>query len=256
MLLAALVLAAFIAGFIDAIAGGGGLVTVPALLVAVPDARVALGTNKGQSVFGALAALAAFWRSGRVDRPRALPTFVAASAGALAGARLVLALDPAAIRPLVLGLLLAAAASFALRGRSRATTATKASALPVAAAHPLAASIAIGFVLGAYDGFFGPGTGTFLIAAYAAVFGDELTRATANAKVANFASNLSSVAAFALAGKLRYDLALPMAAAQLLGGWLGARSAIRGGERLVRAAVLLVTGALIVRLAYQLIQGA
>lgn len=255
MLLAALVLAALIAGFIDAIAGGGGLITVPALLVAAPDARVALGTNKGQSVFGAFAALAAFWRSGRVDRARALPTFVAASAGALAGVRLVLALDPSTIRPLVLGLLIAVATSFALRGRSRRNAATRATAWPSADAHPIATASAVGFLLGAYDGFFGPGTGTFLIAAYAAVFGDDLTRATANAKVANFASNLTSVVAFALAGKLRYDLALPMAAAQLLGGWLGARSAIRGGERLVRSAVLLVTGALVVRLAYQLLRG-
>lgn len=255
MLLAALVVAAFVAGFIDAIAGGGGLVTVPALFVAVPDARVALGTNKGQSVFGALAALAAFWRGGQVDRRRALPTFLAASAGALAGAKLVLSLRPEALRPLVLGLLVVVAASFALRSRARTGASTRPRGWRLAAAHPLAAAGVIGFVLGVYDGFFGPGTGTFLIAAYAAVLGDDLTRATANAKVANFASNLASVAAFAVAGKLRYDLALPMAAAQLVGGWLGARSAIRGGERFVRAGVLLITGALVVRLAYQLIGG-
>jgi uncharacterized membrane protein YfcA len=255
VLLAALALAAFVAGFIDAIAGGGGLITVPALFVAVPDARVALGTNKGQSVFGAFSALVTFWRRGHVDRRRALPTFFAASAGALVGAKLVLSLDPEALRPIALGLLVTVAVSFALRGRSRKTMTARPSGWPLAVLHPLASSGVIGFVLGGYDGFFGPGTGTFLIAAYAAVLGDDLTKATANAKVANFASNLTSVAAFALAGRLRYDLALPMAAAQLVGGWLGARSAIRGGERFVRAGVLLITSALVVRLAYQLIGG-
>lgn len=246
-----LALAALVAGFIDAIAGGGGLVTVPSLLVAVPDVRLALGTNKGQSVFGSFSALVSYWRSGRVHAERALPTFLAASVGAFAGARLVLALDPKVIRPLVLVLLLVVAVSFVLRGRRRAAPETR-RPWPIAERHPLACAVAIALVLGAYDGFFGPGVGAFLIAAYAAVFGDDLTRATANAKVANFASNLTSVITFAIAGTIRFELAIPMALAQIAGGSLGARAAIRGGERFVRAGVVFVTLAMVARLTWQI----
>lgn len=245
-----LALAAFVAGFIDAIAGGGGLVTVPSLLVAVPDVRLALGTNKGQSVFGSFSALVSYWRSGRVHAERALPTFVAASAGAFAGAHLVLALDAKIIRPLVLVLLLVVAGSMLLRGRGRAPAVRR--AWPIAERRPLLCAVAIALVLGAYDGFFGPGTGAFLIAAYAAVFGDDLTRATANAKVANFASNLTSVITFAIAGTIRFELAVPMALAQIAGGSLGARAAIRGGERFIRAGVVVVTLAMVARLTWQI----
>lgn len=253
LILALLTAAAFVAGFIDAVAGGGGLLSVPALLIAIPDARVALGTNKGQSVFGSCAALVTYWRGGKINKERALPTFIASGLGALAGVKLVLSLDPGTIRPIVLALLIAVALWFALRGRR--AKATRSSAWPFALAHPLIVSVTLGFVLGGYDGFFGPGVGTFFIASYAALFGDELTRATANAKVANFASNLVSVIVYISADKVRFDLAIPMAAAQILGGVLGARFAIRGGERLVRAGVLLVTGALVLRLAYQIITG-
>jgi uncharacterized membrane protein YfcA len=243
---------AFLAGVIDAVAGGGGLLTLPALLVATGGGtQLALGTNKGQSVFGSLAALVSYHRAGHVDRRRALPSFAAALFGSLAGVRLVLALRPELLRPVVLALLVGVALFFTLRGRRRAD-APPARAWALAEQHPIAMASAIGFVMGGYDGFFGPGVGTFLIALFVAVFGDDLGRATANAKVANFASNLGSVATFALAGLVDLRLALPMAAAQALGGVVGARAAIRGGERLVRAGVLCVTVALVVRLGWQM----
>jgi uncharacterized membrane protein YfcA len=224
-------------------------------MVAVPDVRVALGTNKGQSVFGSFSALVSYWRSGRVNRMRVVPTFVAAGLGAFVGAKLVLALDPSIIRPLVLVLLLVVAASFALRSRrSRSSPAAEPRrAWPIAEQRPALVAVVIGFVLGAYDGFFGPGVGTFLIAAYSTVFGDDLTHATANAKVANFASNLASMVTFAIAGTIRFELAIPMALAQIAGGALGARAAIRGGERFVRSGVIVVTLALVARLGWQIV---
>ena len=106
--------------------------------------------------------------------------------------------------------------------------------------------------MGTYDGFFGPGTGAFLIVLFTTIFGDDLVEATANAKVANFASNLGSVVSFALAGAIEFRLALPMAVAQSVGGIVGARAALRGGERLIRAGVVVVTIALAVRIAWQM----
>jgi uncharacterized protein len=259
LVLALLAAVALAAGLIDAIAGGGGLLTVPALLVAIADPRVALGTNKGQAVFGSCASLLSFAREGRVDKKRFWPTFLAAAAGSAAGARLLLAARPEVLRPVVLVLLLGVAAFFASRGRRRSKPSAPGDApppaptpMPIATRRPLTVAAVIALVIGAYDGFFGPGTGTFLILLYTTVFGDDLTRATANAKVANFASNLAAMVSFAIAGKIDFRIALPMAVAQALGGVLGARAAVRGGERLIRAVVLLVALTLSARLAYQI----
>jgi len=230
-----LAVTALAAGIIDAIAGGGGLLTVPALLVAIADPRLALGTNKGQSVFGSGASLIAYTRHGRVDKKRFWPTFVSAAVGSSIGVRLLLAADPKVLRPVVLGLLLFVALFFASRGRRKPTqeNPSDAAARPwvVATNHPSFVAAGIALVIGAYDGFFGPGTGTFLILAYTTAFGDDLTRATANAKVANFASNLAAVVGFVMAKQIDYRLVLPMAAAQAIGGVLGARAAVKGGER-------------------------
>jgi hypothetical protein len=253
LLTIALAGAGFVAGFVDAIAGGGGLVTVPALLVAAPDPRIALGTNKGQAVFGAIASLASYARAGKVHRDRALRSFVPAFLGSLVGVRIALSLRPEALRPAVLGLLVFAAGFFALRKKPKPGEVHEPPLF--AREHPLGTAVAIAIALGLYDGFFGPGTGTFLIALYAALLGDDLTQATANAKVANFASNLAAVIAFGIAGKIDVRLALPMAGAQILGGLAGARTAIRGGERVVRGVVLLVTMALAARIGWQIATG-
>ncbi len=245
---AALCAAAFAAGTIDAIAGGGGLVTVPALLAAGLPPHLALGTNKGQSTFGSLSALVNYWRAGLLDLSRAPLSFAAGFAGSLAGARLLLVVPPAALRPVVLALLVGVAAALAFRpdlgGREGA-------ALPRRRALALAGLIAGS--IGAYDGFFGPGTGTFLIMAYVALLHDAMMRASANAKVVNFASNLAALAIFTHRGVVRWEVALPMAAAQFLGGALGARLTVRGGARLVRVAVLGVVVALVLKLAADLL---
>ncbi|BDG04712.1 TSUP family transporter [Anaeromyxobacter oryzae] len=240
-LLAAVALAA---GTIDAVAGGGGLLTVPAILWAGLPPHLALGTNKGQSVFGSFAALARFARGRMVDADRARITFPLGLAGSLAGAALVLAVPPAALRPVVLALLAAAALFVGLR---RPGAARLEDAPPPRRAALRAAGIAL--AIGAYDGFFGPGTGTFLIVAFVALLGDGLAHASADAKVVNFASNLAAVGLFAARGKVVWRVALPMAAAQLAGGWLGAHLAIRRGDALVRRVVVAVALALAAKLA-------
>jgi uncharacterized protein len=246
--IALLTAVALVAGTVDAIAGGGGLLTLPALLAAGLPPHLALGTNKGQSVFGSFAALARFTHAGLVDGPRARVTFPAGLAGALLGAALVLVVPPAALRPIVLVLLAAAALFIGLR-RPRPSPAG-AEATPVRAHTAVAALVAL--AIGAYDGFFGPGTGTFLIVAFVGLLGDGMARASASAKVVNFASNLAAVALFASRGVVVWKIALPMAAAQLVGGWAGAHFAVRRGDTLVRKVVVGVALALAAKLAWDM----
>ena len=248
MLLALLVLAAFAAGLVDAIAGGGGILTVPALLAAGLDPRVALATNKGQAIFGSSASLFSFARHGMVDRARAPWSFLAAGCGAAIGAKLVLAVDPRELRPIVLALLVVAVASSFLKKPVAAGTPS------AAAAWPRLLALGIALPIGTYDGFFGPGTGTFLLLAYAYLYGDGLVLASGNAKVANFASNLVSFAMFASTGLIRWDLALPMGVAQLAGALVGTRLAVRRGAGVVRGVAIAVSFALAVRVAWQMSQ--
>jgi uncharacterized membrane protein YfcA len=119
---------------------------------------------------------------------------------------------------------------------------------------PMLRSVAIGAAIGAYDGFLGPGTGTFLILAFVTWLGDDLVGASAHAKVVNFASNLAALLLFAAKGLVQWELALPMAVAQALGATLGARLALRGGEQVLRWVVLAVVAALAIKLGADVVQ--
>jgi uncharacterized membrane protein YfcA len=237
--------AAFCAGTVDAIAGGGGLITLPALLTAGVPYQLALGTNKGGSMWGSGAASASFWRAGRIDRTQALFAFPLGFVGSIIGANLVLGISKDALRPVVIGLLIFAAVVLMLKKPARATEEDQPKRRWVAAL--------LALVVGAYDGFFGPGTGTFLIVGFVALCGRSLLGASADAKIVNFASNLAAVAIFAWRGTILWQLALPMAGGQLLGGLVGTRLALEGGAKLVRIMVVVVSGALIAKLAYDLI---
>jgi uncharacterized protein len=239
-----LALAALFAGVVDAIGGGGGLITVPSLLAAGLPAPLALGTNKGQSVFGSGAALLRYARAGMIDGRVARVSFPAGLAGSLGGAALVLLVPPEALRPVVLALLVVVGLVLAFRPPLETLAGSRPRRLPVAAA--------IGLAVGAYDGFFGPGTGTFLIFAFVLFFGARLQEASADAKVVNFASNLAAVALFSARGVVVWPVALPMAAGQFLGGLAGAHLAVRGGDRLVRWVVLAVVAALVAKFALDL----
>jgi uncharacterized protein len=248
--IALLCLVALCAGGVDAIAGGGGLLTLPALLATGLPPHVVLGTNKGQSMFGSGAALLRFSRAGLVKGSLAVVTFPLGLLGALAGARLVLWLRPELLKPLVLVLLVAVAAFLAFR---RGPPPGDRPEPPLARLRVLGGLAA--FVIGAYDGFFGPGTGTFLIVAFSTLLGHGLLRASADAKVVNFASNLASVALFSARGLVLWKVALPMAVAQFTGGWIGVHLTVKGGDRLVRKVVLAVVAALVVKLGWDLLKG-
>jgi hypothetical protein len=244
-----LVAAAFGAGLVDAIAGGGGLVSLPALLAAGLPPPLAIGTNKGQAGFGATASAISFWRRGAVDRDRAAVGFMAGFAGSWLGAHIVLAVPLGFLRAAVIVLLLGAGATVLVQGAGLRAPGTGPRLGPRGRRLAVAA-IALG--LGAYDGFFGPGTGTMLVLAFATVCGDPLTRASGNAKIVNLASNLAAVAFFGGRGIVLWQVALPMAAANALGAATGAHLAVRRGDRLVRAVVLVVVLAVAVKLAVDL----
>lgn len=243
--IALLAAAAFGAGLVDAIAGGGGLVTVPALLAAGLPAPVALATNKGQAAFGAVSSFVSFWSRDGIDRARVPRGFVAGFIGSLTGAWVLLLIRPEPLKPVVLVLLMLAALFIAWPRKPRTG---KPHAWATGALVPLA------FAFGFYDGFFGPGVGSMLIVMFVLVFGDTLTRASGNAKVVNLASNVAALLLFSVRGTVLWRIALPMAAANALGAFVGARIAVRGGDKLVRVVVLTVVTILVLKMAYDLVR--
>jgi uncharacterized membrane protein YfcA len=249
---AALCAFAFLSGFVDSIVGGGGLIQVPALLVLVPGAPVAtlLGTNKVASSMGTVAAVIRYSRGLRIDWHLAAPAAGAAFVCSILGARVVSALEESLLRPVVLVLLLGVGV---YTWRSRDFGRVHAPSLP--RGHDIALAAAIGAVLGFYDGFFGPGTGSFLIFAFVGLFGFDFLAATSTAKVLNLGSNFAAALYFAATDQVLLAAALPMGLASIAGAVAGSRLALNRGVGLVRVLFLTVVGALVVRLAWDLLPG-
>jgi uncharacterized protein len=229
------------AGFIDAIAGGGGLITLPVLLWLGLPVPVALGTNKMQSTVGTTVAVWRYHSAGMIRwgdlRLVAIITFVSAAAGTW----VVTQISAEALKLVVPWLLLAIAIYTLLSPRLGADE--KAARMSV-----VVFAWMFGGVLGFYDGFFGPGTGSFWAMAWVSVMGYSLTRATAATKVVNLASNLASLIVFLIAGHYRADMALWMIAGQLVGARLGAGLAIKHGQKFIRVVFIAVVLALVARL--------
>ena len=244
-ILALLVGAAFAAGLVDAIAGGGGLLTVPALLAAGLPPQIALATNKGQAAFGAISSATSFWMRGGIDKNRAPLGFILGFVGSMTGARVLLMIRPEPLKPVVLVLLMGAAAFLVW---PRKPTKGEPHSWAMIALGPIA------FVLGFYDGFFGPGVGSMLIVAFVVVFGDSLTRASGNAKVVNLASNVAALLLFVFKGTVLWRIALPMAVGNAFGAFVGAKIAIKQGDGLVRLMVVGVVTLLVLKMAYDLIR--
>jgi uncharacterized protein len=243
----ALALVGFVAGLVDAIAGGGGVLTLPALLAAGLPAHLALGTNKGCSTFGTATATATFARKGRLELRRTLLGFAAGALGAALGARLQLMISPKALRPIVLVLLIAVAAILAVQ-RPKKPGEGPVTRVP----HSIHLATALALTFGLYDGFFGPGTGTFLIVTQVMLMHATMSEATADAKPINLGSNVASLVTFAIKGTVVWSIALPMAVGNIIGGALGARIAMKGGDRIVRLAVIGVSLLLVAKLTYDL----
>lgn len=227
-----LIALAFAAGCMDAIAGGGGLLTLPGLLLAGLDPVTAIATNKAQSSFGSGSATLAFARRRLIDWRFALPMAGLAFIGSVTGAAAVSHVPTQALRA-AMPLLLIAVALYAALSRRITDADARARLGPLAFA--LTAAAGIGF----YDGLFGPGTGSFFLLAFVTLMGFGVLRATAHTKLLNFASNLGGLVFFALAGQILWAVALAMGVAQWAGAQIGARLVLRHGARLVRP--LLVT---------------
>ena len=243
-----LFLAGFAGGFIDSIAGGGGLITVPALLAAGLPPQVALGTNKLQSTFGTTLAVWRYARAGLLHTPWLWLAVVAAFFASMGGAWAVSVLDTGLLKQLI-PWLLAAVALYTMLNRKFGL---KAGAERVPAA---AFALLAGGALGFYDGFFGPGTGSFWTVALVTLLGLELRVATGYTKAANLASNIGGLVVFLLHGSVHFVAGGAMIAGQLLGARLGSGLVIRKGAEFIRPVFLTVVAVLTAKLFWDVLRG-
>ncbi|RPE08771.1 sulfite exporter TauE/SafE family protein [Chitinophaga lutea] len=242
-----LCLAAFCAGFIDAIVGGGGLLQTPAILVILPQYPVAtlLGTTKIPSISGT--AFAAWRYSRHVAIDWRLMAYVAALAfgGAVLGAYCVTLIDNAVIKPVIL---------FVLIGVAAYSYFNKSFGQPVAVEHSrlqqMVVGMLAGLIIGFYDGLIGPGTGTFFILVFIALLGYDFLHASASAKLINMATNLAAICYFAGTGHILYEFAIPMAVCNMGGAYFGTRLALLKGNKFIRVFFLVVVFGTILRLAW------
>lgn len=235
------------AGWIDAVVGGGGLVQLPALLVAGIPPVQAMATNKFSSVFGTASAAVAYARSTKIDRQVALPGAALAVVSAGLGASAAAAISDDVLRPVVMVVLVAVAAFVTLRPSMGAVPQPHLRTDARVVAAVVAAGVGVAF----YDGIMGPGTGTFLIIAFTTILGLDFVSASASAKIINVGTNLGALAVFGLQGHVQWALGLGMAVCNVAGAQLGARTAIKRGTAFVRIVLLCVVTAMVIRLGWQ-----
>ncbi len=239
-----LVAAAFFAGFIDSIAGGGGLITVPALLLAGATPIETLGTNKLQSVFGSGSATISYARAGHVNVMQQLPMGAASFVASMAGAYCASLLPQDVFRQVLPFVLVGIALYFMLKPDvSDLDTAER--------LKPLVFTLTLVPVIGFYDGIFGPGTGSFFMLGFVALAGFGLLKATAHTKFLNLASNLGSLIVFVALGVVLWKTALAMGVGQFFGARLGAKFAMKNGAKIIKPLLVFVCVALAARLAWQ-----
>lgn len=241
------VMGVFLAGFMDGIAGGGGIISVPAYLLAGLPAHLALGTNKLSSCVGTAVSAGRFIRSGYVDWKLGLPSIALALFGAALGTRLQLMVDERVLQYLLLAVL-PLVALVVLRERT----------LPeergdIAPGRQAAIVLSAALVIGAYDGFYGPGTGTFLVLILCTLGKLDVRTASGNVKIINLSSNIGALATSLMNGKVFLALGLIAGLASITGHWLGSGLAIKDGSRIVKPAILVVLTLLTVKVIAELI---
>ncbi|WP_032092130.1 MULTISPECIES: TSUP family transporter [Pasteurellaceae] len=234
---------AFIAGFIDAIAGGGGLITIPALLMTGMPPAMALGTNKLQACGGSFSASLYFLRRRTVNLAEVWFLLLMTFIGAVIGTVLIQAVDSALIKKVIPFLVLAIGLYFLLTPKLGDEDRQKRISY---SAFALSAGLGIGF----YDGFFGPGTGSLLSLAFVTLLGFNLAKATAHAKVLNFTSNLASLIFFLIGGQIMWTVGLAMMLGQAIGANLGAKMVLTKGKALIRPMVVVMSFIMTAKMAY------
>jgi len=240
-----LAIAAFFAGFIDAIAGGGGLISLPSLLAAGIPPHIALATNKVQSALGTTFSAFRYVRNGYVFLPIASIGFGAAFTGSFAGAWTVMQIPGSSLEAIIPGLIVVVGIVTFIRKNFGAED-----RFNTMQPRYYAITIVFAFSLGFYDGFFGPGTGSFLAFGYILLFRFGFVRATGNAKLTNLASNYAAIIAFVLGGHVVWTVALVMGLANICGAWMGAGFAMRSGVRLIKPAFGIVLLGLLMKIMF------
>ena len=236
-----LIAVAFIAGAIDAIAGGGGLIVMPALLLSGMPVVTALGTSKLQAVFGSASATLHYARKGLVDLRTQWKAALLCAVLAFFGAKLVAFLPKEILTIALPIILILVALFFAFAPRLSDDDKT-------ARMKPVAFAMLIAPMIGFYDGIFGPGAGTFYMLGFVGLAGYGLTRATAHTKLLNLSSNIGALIAFMLLGAVDYKLGLMMGVAQFLGARLGAGMAVKNGAKLIRPLLVVTSIVLAIKL--------
>lgn len=244
-LLLLMALAGFAAGWVDAVVGGGGLIQLPALVLGFPGASPAqlLATNKISSIFGTATSSITYVRRIRPDLRTAVPMAAVAFIGAVGGALIGLHIPKSAFNPVILVMLVVVGAYTVLRPALGQVTTLRFSGVR----HTTTAML-VGFLIGVYDGALGPGTGSFLVFALVGLLGYAFLEASAKAKIANFATNLGALVVFVPGGHVMWEVGLVMAAANIVGGYVGARTAVAQGSTFVRVVFVVVVGAFVVRI--------
>lgn len=242
-----LCIVAFAAGFVDAVVGGGGLIQTPAGLVLLPQYSVAtvIGTLKIPGFSGTSIAALQYSRRVKMNKRLLLLMMMLACAASFAGSYMLTRMSNSFMKPLLLGVLVVVAIY---------TYSNKQFGLHAEKTHSVRRqwvyALLISLVLGLYDGFIGPGAGSFLILAFISMLGFDFLKASAYAKFVNAATNIGSIILFASTGKIIYAIALPMAVCNATGGWLGSRMALLRGNKFIRIFFLIVVCVTIIRFAY------
>ncbi len=227
-------LVGFFAGFIDSIAGGGGLLVLPAFLIAGVPPQIALGTNKFQGTLGTSVSTINFIHKGKVSYKVVISGIFFALLGAFIGSKLILSFDPEMVGKIIIFLLPLGIVG-TLYPRKNSIQSHHLSKIDFILKIPL-----ICLIIGFYDGFFGPGTGSFLTLAFYVFMKLNLIEATANAKVFNFMSNLGALVSFIISGKVFFTLGLPMALANMAGNYFGSHLVLKKGEGIIKIFLIVI----------------
>lgn len=251
-LLALLALAGLLAGFVDAVVGGGGLVQLPALVLAMPGVAPVhvLATNKLASFCGTTVSSVTYYRRVRPDPRTFVPLMVFAFLGSMGGALVASHIPADALEPIVLVVLVVVGSYVLFKPDLGSMT-----ELRFAGHHHTVAAVSAGAVIGFYDGALGPGTGSFFVFTLVGLLGYSFLEASAKARIANSATNLAALVVFIPQGAVLWKVGLVMGAANLLGGYVGARTAVKQGSRFVRVFFVLVVGAFVVSLGARVLGG-
>lgn len=232
----------FLAGFIDSIAGGGGLISTPAYMFTGIPMHYVLGTNKAMSSLGTTISTARYLKSGKINKTVAIVSAIGSFIGAAMGSQIALRIDSDILKKIFV-FIIPFIAIFVVAKRKSSSDGQK-----LFGSKMYIACVAIGIVIGIYDGVIGPGTGTFLIFGFNTIIGLDYITSSGSAKVVNLASNLAALTSFLLAGKILWPLAIPAACFNMLGCYVGSEYAIKNGDKVIKKVLILVLIGIFIKL--------